>query len=60
MYADMLQHQQNTGRNHLGINLSYDRIDDFSQEQLGQLYALQQEATSKTHENNSDQSPDKT
>lgn len=57
MYADMLQQQQKAGLDNLGTDLTYERIEDFSQEQLGQLYALQQEATTKSK---ADQSPDKT
>jgi hypothetical protein len=40
----MLQQQQKQGLQELGSNFSVNKIEDFSGDQLGQLYALQQEA----------------
>ena len=45
MYADMLQQQLKQGLHNVGNDLSVNEIDSFSDEQIGQLYALHQEAT---------------
>lgn len=54
MYADMLQQQQKQGLQNVGTNLSFNEIDSFSDEQLGQLYALHQEASTSPSEENQD------
>ncbi|XP_031560541.1 succinate dehydrogenase assembly factor 3, mitochondrial-like [Actinia tenebrosa] len=54
MYADMLQQQQKQGLRNLGNDLSVNEIDSFSDEQIGQLFALHQEATTSSSEENKD------
>lgn len=54
MYADMLQQQQKQGLQNVGNNLSFNEIDTFSGEQIGQLYALHQEATTSPSKENND------
>ena len=44
MYCDTMEKQIQSEAERLGVELDEKDIDEFSQEQLGQLYELQQEA----------------